>query len=85
MQKHVKIYLDAFGYGTGDFIPCELCGKRAVDINHIECRGMGGSKDKDYIENLMALCRLCHVEFGDKKHLKAFLIETHLKHLKHIK
>ena len=44
-----------------------------MDIHHIESRGMGGSKTKDDPNNLMALCRACHVEFGDKKQHKQFL------------
>jgi hypothetical protein len=67
MKKHTKIYFDYFGYGLDSFIPCEVCGSRASDIHHIDCRGMGGSKNKDTIENLMAVCRKCHIEYGDKK------------------
>jgi hypothetical protein len=44
MKKHTKIYLNYFGYDTTDFIPCEVCGSQAVDIHHIECRGMGGAR-----------------------------------------
>lgn len=55
------------GYDTTDFVPCEMCGAKAVDIHHIEARGMGGTKKLDVIENLMALCRPCHIEYGDKK------------------
>lgn len=77
MKKHTKIYLDYFGYGMEDFIPCELCGSRAVDIHHIIARGMGSSKDKDTIDNLMALCRSCHVEFGDIKDFIEYLKEKH--------
>ena len=79
MTKHCKIYMDYFGYGEEDFIPCETCGKKAVDINHIECRGMGGSKMKDYIENLMAACRECHNKYGDKKQYIEYLKRTHLQ------
>ena len=60
MIKHKKIYFNHFGFGEQDFIPCEVCGKRAVDIHHIDPKGMGGSKTKDHIDNLMALCRECH-------------------------
>lgn len=62
MKKHVRIYLDFFGYGVDDFIPCEVqgCTNRAVDVHHIDRRGMGGSKKKDYIENLAGLCRTHH-------------------------
>lgn len=77
MKKHTKVYLDAMGYDENSFIPCEVCGSKAVDIHHIECRGMGGSKNKDIIENLMALCRSCHTEYGDKKQYKDYLISVH--------
>jgi hypothetical protein len=77
MRKHTKIYMDYFGYGKEDFISCEICGKRAVDIHHINARGMGGSKDKDTIENLMAVDRECHIKYGDKKEYMDFLKEKH--------
>lgn len=79
MKKHTKVYLDHFAYCTDDFIPCECCGSKAVDIHHLDCRGIGGSKDKDFIENLMAVCRGCHEKFGDKKQYIEYLKETHLK------
>jgi 5-methylcytosine-specific restriction endonuclease McrA len=77
LKKHIAIYLEHFDYDTDDFIPCEVCGRKAVDIHHIECRGMGGSKTKDTIENLQALCRSCHLEYGDKKQHKEMLKERH--------
>ncbi len=77
MKKHTKLYLSYFGYDQSDFIPCEVCGYKAVDIHHIECRGMGGSKEADKIENLQALCRECHVKYGDKKDFKEFLQDIH--------
>lgn len=77
MKKHTKIYMSYFGYDVGDFIPCEICNTTAVDIHHINCRGMGGSKIKDDITNLMALCRKCHIEYGDKKQLIDFLSKIH--------
>lgn len=77
MQKHTKIYMSYFGYDVGDFIPCEVCGSTAVDIHHINCRGMGGSKVKDDITNLMALCRKCHLEYGDKKQHIELLTKIH--------
>ena len=58
MQPHVKIYMKYFCYGIDDVIPCEMCGRKAVDIHHIQGRG----KDKDVISNLMALCRSCHLK-----------------------
>jgi 5-methylcytosine-specific restriction endonuclease McrA len=74
-------YLNHFGYDISDFIPCEVCGKTAVDIHHIEARGIGGSKEADNIENLMALCREDHIKFGDKKQYKEFLKEKHQEKL----
>jgi len=38
---------------------------------------MGGNKEADRIENLMALCRSCHIEFGDKKQHIEMLKEKH--------
>jgi hypothetical protein len=81
MRKHTQIYLQGMGYKKTDFIPCEVCGSQAVDFHHIEARGMGGSKDKDTIENIMALCREHHIQYGDKKQYKDFLKEIHLKNL----
>lgn len=81
MKHHVKLYLNAFKYDISDFIGCEVCNARATDIHHIKARGIGGSKNKDTVENLMALCRECHVKYGDKKNTYEFLIEIHNRHL----
>jgi 5-methylcytosine-specific restriction endonuclease McrA len=59
-----------------------VCGKTAIDIHHIEARGIGGSKEADNIENLMALCREDHLKYGDKKQHKEFLKEKHQEKLK---
>lgn len=77
MKKHTKIYMDWFGYGPEDFIPCEVCERKAVDCHHINARGMGGSKNKDLITNLQALCRDCHIQYGDKKEAKEDLQKIH--------
>ena len=81
MQKHTQIYLQGMGYKKTDFIPCEVCGSQAVDVHHIEARGMGGTKKADTIENLMGLCRNCHIEYGDKKQHKEYLKEIHLNNV----
>mgnify|MGYP003146222486 CR=1 FL=1 len=81
MKNHTKIYLKYFDYLGSEFIPCECCGSKAVDIHHIKARGMGGSS-KDDINNLMAVCRKCHLEYGDKtKHLE-WLQKVHNQRLK---
>jgi 5-methylcytosine-specific restriction endonuclease McrA len=82
VKNHTKVYLKGMGYSTTEWIGCEVCGGTAVDIHHIESRGMGGSKIADTIENLMALCRPCHHEadFGTKLK-KDYLYEVHNHHL----
>jgi len=84
MKKHTQVYINwANSVGTyPEDIQCEVCGKEAgssfiMDIHHIDNRGAGGSKTKDYIENLMALCRSCHDKYGDKKQFKSFLTNIH--------
>lgn len=69
--------MDFFNFTIADFVPCEMCGSTAVDIHHIDARGMGGSKEKDNIDNLMALCRECHVHYGDIKEFKQHLRNAH--------
>tara|TARA_R110002050_G_scaffold214559_2_gene350735 strand:+ start:2250 stop:2483 length:234 start_codon:yes stop_codon:yes gene_type:complete len=71
-------------YDPGDWIGCEVCNKTAVDIHHIDARGLGGSKEKDTPENLMALCRECHSYFGDKKQFKEMLKTMHYVNVKKI-
>jgi 5-methylcytosine-specific restriction endonuclease McrA len=84
MKKHTKVYLEAMNYDTTDFIPCEMCGSKAVDIHHIQARGMGGSKSLDVIDNLVALCRTCHhkADFGSPPIPKEYLREIHARNLK---
>lgn len=77
--------MDYFGYDLSSFICCEICGCSSVDLHHIEARGMGGSKLKDNIENLMALCRNHHVMYGDKKIYKEMLKEVHSNFMKYNK
>lgn len=84
MKKHVKLYHEHFLYEPGDWIGCEVCDATAVDIHHIEPRGMGGSNSKDEPENLMALCRECHIMFGDKKKFKRMLKKMHYERVNDI-
>jgi predicted HNH restriction endonuclease len=81
MKKHTKIYMDHFGYDKTDFIGCEVCGTIAVDIHHMDSKGMGGSKTKDYIENLIAVCRNCHNQCHDSKDFNNNAKEIHLTKL----
>jgi hypothetical protein len=70
MKPHTKIYMNALGYDTCDFMPCEITGSRGVDIHHIFNR-------ENRIENLMLLTRVKHVEFGEIKSKMVYLLETH--------
>ena len=74
---YVAIYMAAFGYGDADFIPSELSGLPSVDLHHVICRGAGGTKKEDRVENLIALTRAEHEKYGDKKHCMSFLFERH--------
>jgi len=87
VKPHTKIYLDHFGFDSSDFIPCEICGREANDIHHIDCKGMGGDpkKTKDKIENLMAVCRKDHEFYGDKKQYVEYLKTIHLQYISNYK
>jgi len=54
---------------------------QAVDIHHISPRGMGGSKLKDYPENLIALCREHHIEVEQSKEANKRCYVIHLKNI----
>ncbi|HHT9135847.1 MAG TPA: hypothetical protein ACFYEK_01240 [Candidatus Wunengus sp. YC60] len=84
MKKHTQIYLSYFDYGPEDFIPSEISGLRAQDVHHIENRKAGGDPngDKDKIENLMALTRAEHLEYGDVPDKLEWLREIHLNFMK---
>ena len=83
MQKHTKIYFDAFGYDKADYIASELSGEPATDLHHIDCRGMGGDPkgEKDRIENLMYLTRKEHDFYGEKKQYMFYLYCKHFVYL----
>ena len=70
--------MDYFNLSSGDFMACEVCGAPAVDIHHIEPRGMGGKIDRDSIDNLIALCRCCHELAHSHRITKSFLREHHV-------
>ena len=76
MKPYTKTYYTAFGYSLTDFVSCELCGKTAVDISHIHAKGRRPDL-KDEICNLMAMCRSCHLETGDKKADRKRLLLIH--------
>jgi len=87
MRYHTKVYMDFFNHAEQGYIPCELCGSKAVDIHHLTKQSkFGNKKEKDFIENLMALCRDCHNKcendnmmnfYARIKHLENVCIQIH--------
>ena len=71
--------MDYHDYVLDDVILCSACGTVAVDIHHLEGRKMGGSKHKDFIENLIALCRRCHIKAETDKNFNNQLKELNKK------
>jgi hypothetical protein len=67
-----------FSYGEGEFIPCEVTGQRANDVHHISARGMGGSDEKDFAENLCALTRRVHDLAESEKILEDTMKAIHM-------
>tara|TARA_R110000796_G_scaffold161229_1_gene277928 strand:+ start:946 stop:1245 length:300 start_codon:yes stop_codon:yes gene_type:complete len=70
MKKHTKIYINSLGYDETDFMPCEITGRKGVDIHHIVNR-------ENRIENLMLLTREKHVELGEIKSKMVYLLSKH--------
>jgi hypothetical protein len=77
MQNHTKVYFNFFNYEKGDTILCEFCGSVAVDIHHLECRN---KIKNDYIENLVGLCRDCHIKCNES----SFNMYVRIKHLENV-
>jgi len=76
MKNYTKTYYQFFKYDLCDFIPCEICGKNSTDIHHILARSQRKDLENDII-NLMAVCRDCHIEYGDKKQHIEYLQNIH--------
>jgi hypothetical protein len=70
MRKHTKNYYKAMGYHLTDFIPSEISGIEANDLHHIVTR-------EDIIENVMAVTRSEHLEYGDNTQYMVFLLKVH--------
>ena len=54
-----------------------MCNDVAVDIHHLERRN---KIKNDYIENLVGLCRSCHINCNDS----SFNMYVRVKHLEHV-
>lgn len=89
MRKHTKIYFDFFKVDYDPYTgwhdcKSELSGLPSRDIHHINSRGMGGSKNADKIENLMALTRQEHEKYGDVPRYRDMLQKVHDRHIARI-
>lgn len=60
MSNYKKKYIKHKGYAYDDYIGCENCGNRAVDVHHIIFKSHCFGEDRDDVKNLIALCRECH-------------------------
>ena len=79
MQHHTKVYFNFFNYAEGDTIACEMeCGSRAVDIHHLERRN---KTKNDFIENLIGVCRDCHIKAESDS---CFNMYCRIKHLENV-
>ena len=76
MQKHTKVYLDFFGYDQSDTIYCEMCNSVAQDIHHLEKRN---KTKNDFIENLIGVCRDCHIKAESDSSFNAYCRIKHLE------
>jgi len=82
MQKHTKVYYTFFGFVLDDYVPCEMCNAPAVDIHHIEKRSRNKITN-DYIENLVGLCRDCHIKAESDKMYNMYVRIKHLENVCH--
>ena len=63
-KEYVKKYIEHHNIGEQDIILCKVCGKIAVDLHHIIMLSQCGS---DNPENIIPLCRECHMRSHSNK------------------
>ena len=79
LQNHTKVYMNFFGYDESSTILCEMeCGSVAVDIHHLERRN---KIKNDYIENLIGVCRDCHIKADSDRCFNMFCKIKHLENV----
>tara|TARA_Y100001963_G_scaffold69239_1_gene96423 strand:+ start:471 stop:830 length:360 start_codon:yes stop_codon:yes gene_type:complete len=78
LQNHTKVYMNFFGYDESSTILCEMCEDVAVDIHHLERRN---KIKNDYIENLIGVCRSCHIKAESDR---CFNMYAKIKHLENV-
>ena len=70
--------MNFFGYDESSTILCEMCEDVAVDIHHLERRN---KIKNDYIENLIGVCRSCHIKAESDR---CFNMYAKIKHLENV-
>ena len=78
MQNHTKVYFNFFNYDSSDTILCEMCEAKAVDIHHLEKRN---KIKNDFVENLIAICRNCHIKCEQDSLFNCY---ARIKHLENV-
>jgi hypothetical protein len=86
LKKHIKVYLEGMYIPICErfedmYIRCEWCNGSAVDVHHLDPRGRGSSKLKDYLENLVGLCRKCHLKAEARQIDREELKKIHLRNI----
>ena len=86
MTDHLRVYVTALHIAAEDVV-CEITGRPAhmgnVDISHNKGRGMGGSKKRNTIENLMALDRRFHTYLENNPGMYWWYTLVHMGFLYH--
>ena len=70
--------MNFFGYDQSDHIACEMCNSVAIDIHHLEKRN---KTKNDFPENLIAVCRDCHIKAETDSMFNMF---CRIKHLENV-
>lgn len=90
MKPHTKNYIEFFGIGEQDIILCTNCGFVSNDLHHVYIKGMGGRKtyerngktlDINGVENIISLCRGCHVKAHSGILLREYLYKLQENHI----
>lgn len=90
VQKYIKTYTEFFGIGEQDVILCTNCGAVAIDLHHVFIKGMGGRKTYEYdgktldingVENIISLCRSCHVKAHSGQLDREYLYKLQENHI----
>lgn len=95
MKQYIKNYTEFFGIGEQDVILCTNCTAVANDLHHVFIKGMGGRKTYEHngktldingVENIISLCRDCHIKAHSGILLREYLYKLQEYHiLKHKK